>query len=139
MNKQHLLYSGKSKSIYATDHPDKIILHYRDDATAFNGVKKESLANKGRINNHFNAFMMKHLLSHGIECHFESLFSDTESLAKKVDIIPVECIVRNRVAGGLSKRLGLEEGIIISPPIFEFFLKDDALGTHLSMKTIFIF
>jgi phosphoribosylaminoimidazole-succinocarboxamide synthase len=126
--KKELLYSGKSKSIYATDDSNHIVLQFRDDATAFNGAKKASLADKGKINNHFNAFIMEYLKKHAIDSHFERRLNETESLAKKVTIVPVECVVRNRVAGGLSKRLGIEEGQPISPPIFEFYLKNDVLG-----------
>lgn len=128
MEKQNILYSGKSKTIYMTDDPDRYIMSFRDDATALNGAKKAQVVNKGKINNQFNAFIMKLLKKHAIPNHFEKLLTPTDSLVKSVTIIPVECIIRNRVTGSLQKRLELEEGTPIPSPIFEFYLKNDALG-----------
>ncbi|MGR2737878.1 phosphoribosylaminoimidazolesuccinocarboxamide synthase [Billgrantia sp. Q4P2] len=127
MEKRQELYAGKAKSVYATDDPDLLVLHFRDDTSAFDGERMESLARKGMVNNRFNAFIMEKLAAAGIPTHFEKRLSDTESLVKKLDMIPVECVVRNIAAGGLVKRLGVEEGRELTPPTFELFLKNDAL------------
>ncbi|WP_111413179.1 phosphoribosylaminoimidazolesuccinocarboxamide synthase [Billgrantia lactosivorans] len=127
MEKRQELYAGKAKSVYATDDPDLLVLHFRDDTSAFDGERMESLARKGRVNNRFNAFIMEQLAAAGIPTHFEKRLSETESLVKKLDMIPVECVVRNLAAGGLVKRLGVEEGRELTPPTFELFLKNDAL------------
>ncbi len=121
------LYAGKAKSVYETDELDKLVLKFRDDTSAFDGEKMEQLARKGEVNNKFNAFIMTQLEQAGIPTHFESLYSDTESLVKRLDMIPVECVVRNISAGSLCKRLGVAEGLDLKPPIFEFFLKNDPL------------
>lgn len=126
--KKEFLYSGKAKTIYSTDDPNLFVLEYRDDATAFNGVKKAALSRKGLVNNYFNAHVMEMLEQQGIATHFVKRLSDTESLVKKLHMVPVEFVVRNVVAGGLSKRLGIEEGMELPEPIMELFLKDDALG-----------
>lgn len=128
MQKAKLLYSGKAKSVYETDIPDQFILEFRDDTSAFNGEKLAQLAEKGKINNYFNAFIMEKLAKAGIPTHFVKLYSDTESVVKKLKMIPVECVVRNIAAGNMSKRLGVKEGQPLNPAVFEFFLKDDALG-----------
>lgn len=125
MNK--LLYSGKAKSVYATDNPDRLKLHFRDDTSAFDGEKKAQLARKGMVNNKFNAFIMQKLEAVGVPTHFERLISDTECEVKRLEMIPLECVVRNITAGSLCRRLGLEEGRDINPPTFELFLKNDAL------------
>ncbi len=127
MEKRQELYAGKAKSVYATDDPDLLVLHFRDDTSAFDGERMESLARKGMVNNRFNAFIMEKLAAAGIPTHFERRLSDTESLVKKLEMIPVECVVRNIAAGGLVKRLGVEEGRELTPPTFELFLKNDAL------------
>lgn len=127
MEKRQSLYAGKAKSVYASDDPDRLILHFRDDTSAFDGQRMESLARKGMVNNKFNAFIMAKLESAGVPTHFEGLLSDTECVVKKLDMIPVECVVRNVAAGGLVKRLGVEEGRELTPPTFELFLKNDAL------------
>ncbi|MCE8004184.1 phosphoribosylaminoimidazolesuccinocarboxamide synthase [Billgrantia ethanolica] len=127
MEKRQELYAGKAKSVYATDDPDLLVLHFRDDTSAFDGERMESLARKGMVNNRFNAFIMEKLAAAGIPTHFEKRLSDTESLVKRLEMIPVECVVRNIAAGGLVKRLGVEEGRELSPPTFELFLKNDAL------------
>ncbi|MFW3613636.1 phosphoribosylaminoimidazolesuccinocarboxamide synthase [Billgrantia antri] len=127
MEKRQELYAGKAKSVYATDDPDLLVLHFRDDTSAFDGERMESLARKGMVNNRFNAFIMGKLAAAGVPTHFEKCLSDTESLVKKLDMIPVECVVRNIAAGGLVKRLGVEEGRELAPPTFELFLKNDAL------------
>lgn len=128
MQKGAELYSGKAKTLYATNDPKLLVIEYRDDATAFNALKKASLPRKGLVNNYFNAFMMDYLEKQGIKTHFIKLLNNTESLVKRVKIIPLECVVRNVAAGHLCKRLGVEEGKIISPPVFEFYLKNDALN-----------
>lgn len=128
MEKGAALYSGKAKTLHACEDKKLLVLTFRDDATAFNAAKKASLPRKGLVNNHFNAFIMQYLESKGIKTHFVKLLNATESLVKRVDIIPLECVVRNVAAGNLCKRLGIEEGKLISPPIFEFYLKNDALN-----------
>ncbi|MDZ4261287.1 MAG: phosphoribosylaminoimidazolesuccinocarboxamide synthase [Pseudomonadota bacterium] len=127
MEKRAELYAGKAKSVYTTDDPDKLILHFRDDTSAFDGQRIEQLARKGMVNNRFNAFIMAKLQAVGIPTHFERLISDNEVLVKKMDMIPVECVVRNIAAGSLCRRLGVQEGLDLTPPTFEFFLKNDAL------------
>lgn len=127
MEKRDELYRGKAKTVYYTDDSDKLILHFRNDTSAFDGEKIEQLDRKGEVNNKFNHFIMTKLEEAGIATQVEALVSDTESLVKKLDMIPVECVVRNLSAGSLVRRLGVEEGQALNPPIFEFFLKNDAL------------
>ncbi|MFZ8928399.1 MAG: phosphoribosylaminoimidazolesuccinocarboxamide synthase [Pseudohongiellaceae bacterium] len=127
MEKRDELYSGKAKSVYKTDDPGLFVLHFRNDTSAFDGTKVEKLMDKGKVNNIFNAFIMKKLERAGIKTHFVKQLSETESLVKKLDMIPVECVVRNLAAGSICKRYGLPEGQEISPPTFEFFLKNDEL------------
>lgn len=127
MEKRAELYAGKAKSVYTTDDPDKLVLHFRDDTSAFDGQRIEQLARKGMVNNRFNAFIMTKLQAAGIPTHFEQLISDNEVLVKKMEMIPVECVVRNIAAGSLVRRLGVKEGQDLNPPTFEFFLKNDAL------------
>ena len=128
MNKLEKLYAGKAKSVYATDDARYLVLEFRDDTSAFDGKKVEQLARKGMVNNIFNAFIMEKLEQAGIPTHFEGLLSARESMVKKLDMIPVECVVRNIAAGSICRRLGVTEGIDLSPPTFELFLKNDALG-----------
>lgn len=128
MQKQELLYTGKAKSVYTTDDEDYLILHFRNDASAFNGEKIAQLDRKGKVNNRFNTFIMQKLAEAGIETHFERQLSEDEVLVKRLKMIPVECVVRNYAAGGLMKRLGLEEGLALVPPTYELFYKDDKLG-----------
>lgn len=127
MQKQQELYSGKAKTVYTTDDPDKLILEFRNDTSAFDGEKLAKLDRKGMVNNRFNAFIMQKLQQAGIATHFDSLLSDQESVVKKLEMLPIECVVRNLSAGSLCRRLGVEEGQELDPPIFEFFLKNDAL------------
>lgn len=127
MQKQQELYSGKAKTVYTTDDPDKLILEFRNDTSAFDGEKLAKLDRKGMVNNRFNAFIMQKLQQADIPTHFDSLLSDQESVVKKLEMLPVECVVRNLSAGSLCRRLGVEEGQELDPPIFEFFLKNDAL------------
>ena len=128
MEKRELLYTGKAKSVYTTDEADYLILVFRDDTSAFDGKRIEQLARKGRVNNVFNAFIMQKLAEAGIETHFERLLNPNEVVVKKLDMIPVECVVRNFAAGSLVRRLGVTEGLELIPPTFELFLKNDALG-----------
>ncbi|MQX53325.1 phosphoribosylaminoimidazolesuccinocarboxamide synthase [Alcanivorax sediminis] len=128
MEKRDELYAGKAKSVYTTDDADRLVMVFRDDTSAFDGKKKEALARKGAVNNQFNAAIMEKLKAAGIPCHFEKMLSPTESLVKKLDMIPVECVVRNVAAGSICRRLGVEEGLELNPPTFEFFLKNDDLG-----------
>ncbi len=128
MQKGQLLYKGKAKSVYETDNSDYLILHFRDDTSAFNGERVEQLARKGQVNNKFNAYIMQKLSEAGVETHFEKQLSNNEVLVKRLEMIPVECVVRNYAAGSLVRRLGLEEGKKLTPPIYELFYKDDALG-----------
>lgn len=127
MEKRKELYAGKAKSVHTTDDPQRLVLTFRDDTSAFDGERMESLARKGMVNNRFNAFIMGKLEAAGIPTHFEALLSETECLVKRLDMIPVECVVRNIAAGSLVRRLGVEEGRELQPPTFELFLKNDAL------------
>jgi phosphoribosylaminoimidazole-succinocarboxamide synthase len=105
-----------------------VIMVFRNDTSAFDGKRIEQLDRKGMVNNKFNAFIMAKLQAAGIPTHFEALLSDNEVLVKKMDMIPVECVVRNLAAGSLVRRLGVQEGLELNPPTFELFLKNDALG-----------
>lgn len=125
--KQNQLYSGKAKTLFATDQKDYLITQFRDDATAFNGKKHAQFSNKGKINNHLNAFFMRKLSDAGIATHFVDLYSTNESIVKSLVMFPVECVLRNIAAGSISRRLGIQEGIKLMPPILEFYLKSDAL------------
>jgi len=127
MERREELYAGKAKSVFLTDDSEKLVLHFRDDTSAFDGEKISQLSRKGAVNNQFNAFIMQHLEANGVATHFESLLSADESVVKKLDMLPVECVVRNVATGSLCRRLGVEDGIDLDPPLFEFFLKNDAL------------
>jgi phosphoribosylaminoimidazole-succinocarboxamide synthase len=127
MQKREQLYKGKAKSVFLTDDPDRLVIHYRNDTSAFDGQRIEQLDRKGEVNNKFSAFIMQKLEAAGIPTHFEKLLSKDESLVKRLEMIPVECVVRNIAAGSLCKRLGVKEGMDLNPPTFEFFLKNDAL------------
>lgn len=128
MEKLTELYAGKAKSIYTTANPDAVIMHFRDDTSAFDGKKKEQLERKGKVNNIFNAFIMEKLSAAGIPTHFIERLNERDSLVKNLTMLPVECVVRNISAGSLVKRLGVEEGVELNPPTFELFLKNDAQG-----------
>ncbi len=128
IEKGNLITTGKAKSLYESSKSEYLIMHYRDDTSAFDGKKIESLDGKGTINNKFNAFIMNYLEEEGIPTHFVELINETDSLVKRLKMAPVECVVRNVAAGSICKRLGLEEGIDLNPPTFEFFYKDDDLG-----------
>jgi phosphoribosylaminoimidazole-succinocarboxamide synthase len=127
MEKREELYSGKAKSVFKTDDPELLVLQFRNDTSAFDGMKVEKLEDKGKVNNLFNAFIMEKLEQAGVKTHFVKKLSDTESLVKNLNMVPVECVVRNLAAGSICKRLGIEEGREINPPTFEFFLKNDEL------------
>lgn len=127
MQKGAELYRGKAKTVFLTEDPNLLVLEFRNDTSAFDGEKIEQLERKGEVNNKFNHFIMQKLQASGVKTQVQALLSDTESLVKKLDMIPVECVVRNYAAGSLCRRLGVEEGIALSPPTFEFFLKNDAL------------
>lgn len=128
MEKGQLLYEGKAKRLYATVDPQILFVEYKDSATAFNGEKKAEIAGKGNLNNQITTLIFEKLQQHGIESHFVKRLSDNEQLVRKVDIIPIEVVVRNIAAGSLAKRLGFEEGTPLKRPIVEFYYKDDALG-----------
>lgn len=127
MQKLQQLYAGKAKSVFATEDQDYVVLSFRDDTSAFDGERIEQLSRKGEINNKFNAFIMEQLGKAGIPTHFEKLLSANEALVKNMNMIPVECVVRNVASGSLVRRLGVEDGMELNPPVFEFFLKNDAL------------
>ena len=127
MEKKAELYRGKAKTVYATDDPEKLIIFFRNDTSAFDGLKIQQFNNKGMINNKFNYFIMKKLEAAGVPTQVEGLLSDTELLVKKLEMVPVECVVRNYTAGSICKRLPVKEGQKLETPTFEFFLKDDAL------------
>ena len=127
MRKGKELYSGKAKSVFLTPDPAQLIMEFRDDTSAFDGEKVDQLDRKGMVNNRFNAFIMNYLADKGVATHFEQLRSNTESQVKRLDMIPVECVVRNIATGSLCRRLGVEDGVDLVPPTFEFFLKNDEL------------
>lgn len=131
MEKGQLLYEGKAKRLYTTDREDILFVEYKDSATAFNGEKKEEIAGKGTLNNRITSLLFEKLRTAGIESHFVEQLSDHEQLVRKVDIIPIEVVVRQIAAGSLAKRLGLEEGSPLARPIVEFYYKDDELGDPL--------
>ena len=128
MERLEKIYEGKAKIIYTTSDPDLVIQYFKDDASAFNGVKKGTIVDKGVMNNHISSRIFQYLESEGVETHFVETLNDREMLVKKLDIIPVEVVLRNIAAGSLSKRLGIEEGTVLDKPILEFFYKSDPLG-----------
>ena len=128
MEKREQLYEGKAKKVYATDDPDLVIVSYKDDATAFNGQKKGTIAGKGVINNRMSNYLFKRLEEKGIHTHFVEELSDRETVVKHVQIVPLEVIVRNVAAGSFAKRLGVEEGWQLLCPTLEFSYKNDDLG-----------
>ena len=128
MEKAQLMYEGKAKKVYATNDPDYCIVEYKDDATAFNGLKKGTITGKGVVNNRMSNFMFKLLAEKGIPTHFVEELNDRETVVKHVKIVPLEVIIRNKAAGSMAKRLGLEEGTELKCPVLEFSYKDDALG-----------
>ena len=126
-----LLYEGKAKKIFSTENENEFVVYYKDDATAFNGEKKAEIASKGILNNKISTIMFEELAKEGIESHFIKSISDREMLVKKVEILPLEVIVRNITAGSFCKRYGVEEGIILDQPIFEMSYKNDEFGDPL--------
>ncbi|EHI98293.1 Phosphoribosylaminoimidazole-succinocarboxamide synthase [Clostridium sp. DL-VIII] len=131
MEKLEMMYEGKAKKIYATDKADEVIIYYKDDATAFNGEKKGQIEDKGVMNNEITAILFELLEKRGVKTHFIKKLNDREQLCKKVEIVPLEVIVRNVAAGSMAKRLGLEEGYKLKTTVFEFSYKDDELGDPL--------
>ena len=131
MEKKEQLYEGKAKKVFATEDPQLLIVQYKDDATAFNGVKKGTIVGKGIINNQMSNRLMAMLESEGVPTHFVRELSQRETLVKKVSIVPLEVIVRNIAAGSFSKRYGVEEGVVFDQPTIEFSYKNDALGDPL--------
>ncbi|WP_252315747.1 phosphoribosylaminoimidazolesuccinocarboxamide synthase [Sinobaca sp. H24] len=131
MEKQDLLYEGKAKRLYETDTPGLLWVEYKDEATAFNGEKKDVLKGKGELNNVISSLLFEKLTSLGIRNHFEKKISETEQLVHKTTIIPLEVVVRNVVAGSLKKRTGIPEGTEVDVPVVEFYYKDDELGDPL--------
>lgn len=128
MEKRELLYEGKAKKVFKTDNDSEYIVSYKDDATAFNGVKKGTIAEKGVVNNTMSAVIFKMLEKKGIPTHLIELLNDRETLVKAVEILPLEVIPRNIAAGSLAKRLGLEEGTVLKQPVLELCYKNDDLG-----------
>ncbi len=131
MNKKDKIYEGKAKILYTTDDPGLLIQYFKDDATAFNAQKKGTIAEKGIMNNRIAAKIFEYLKGEGIVTHFEKLLSDRDMLVKRVEIVPIEVIVRNRAAGSLCRLLGLEEGLTLACPTLEFCYKNDTLGDPL--------
>ena len=131
MKKLEQLYEGKAKKVFATDDPNVVLVDYKDDATAFNGLKKGTIVGKGVINNKMSNFMMQKLEKVGVPTHYIEQLSDRETAVKKVSIVPLEVIVRNISAGSFSKRYGVEEGIVFEQPTIEFSYKNDELGDPL--------
>ncbi len=128
MERLEKIYEGKAKIIYKTSDPDLVVQYFKDDASAFNGAKKGTIVDKGVMNNHISSRIFQFLANEGIETHFVETLNDREMLVKKLDIIPVEVVLRNVAAGSLTKRLGIEEGTVLRNPVLEFFYKSDPLG-----------
>ena len=131
MKKCEMLYEGKAKKVYTTEDPELYIVDYKDDATAFNGLKKGTILGKGAINNRVTNHLMKMLEGKGIPTHFVEQLSDRETVVKKVTIVPLEVIIRNIAAGSMSKRLGVEEGTVLPTTVLEYSYKNDDLGDPL--------
>ena len=131
MNKGVQLYEGKAKKVFATENPEYVIVSYKDDATAFNGLKKGTIAGKGVINNRMTNLLMQMLEKAGVKTHFVQELSERETLVRKVSIVPLEVIIRNVSAGSFAKRYGVQEGVPIESPTIEFSYKNDELGDPL--------
>lgn len=131
MEIKDLMYEGKAKKVYATDDPNLVVVDYKDDATAFNGLKKGTIKGKGAINNRMTNYLMKVLEEKGVPTHFVEEIDDNKTVVKKVEIIPLEVIIRNKAAGSFSKRLGIKEGSELLCSTLEFSYKDDDLGDPL--------
>ncbi|CAM3915747.1 phosphoribosylaminoimidazolesuccinocarboxamide synthase [Alkalicoccus chagannorensis] len=128
---QRCLYEGKAKQVFETEEPDVLRIVYKDEATAFNGEKKEVLEGKGRLNNEISSRLFQLLQEKGIQSHFVRRLSDTEQLVRRVDIVPLEVVVRNTAAGSIVRRTGLARGTVLQPPVIEFYYKQDDLGDPL--------
>ena len=128
MIKGNLLYEGKAKTVFETDNPNELLIYFKDDATAFNGEKHETIEGKGVINNKLSEFFFKQLKDRGIKSHFVEKIGEREMIVKKLDMIKLEVVVRNIVAGSLVKRLGLPEGTPLTVPVVEYYYKSDELG-----------
>lgn len=135
MEKLEMLYEGKAKKIYNTDDNNYLWVEYKDDATAFNGIKKGIIADKGIVNNKMSALMFSYLEKNSIETHFVKLLSDREQVVRRLKMIPLEIVVRNIVAGSLAKRLGREEGYPLASPVLELYYKNDSLGDPMVNET----
>jgi phosphoribosylaminoimidazole-succinocarboxamide synthase len=131
MTKLEQIYEGKAKKVFNTEDPDLVIVSYKDDATAFNGLKKGSIAGKGAINNRVTNYLMQRLAEEGVPTHFVEELNDRETVVKRVAIVPLEVIIRNISAGSFAKRYGVEEGIVFDEPTIEFSYKNDDLGDPL--------
>jgi phosphoribosylaminoimidazole-succinocarboxamide synthase len=131
MNKLEMIYEGKAKQLYTVEDNDKLIIHYKDDATAFNGVKKAQINHKGELNNAISTIIFKHLHKNNIPTHYIETLNDRDQLCHKVSIIPLEVIVRNLIAGSMAKRLDIKEGTVAPKPIYELCFKNDDLGDPL--------
>jgi len=131
MDKKEMLYEGKAKKVYAVEDKDQVIIYYKDDATAFNGEKKGQIEDKGTLNNEITSMIFEMLKGKGIDSHFIEKLSEREQLCKKVEIVPVEVIVRNVAAGSMAKRLGIEEGSPLKTTVYEICYKNDDLGDPL--------
>ena len=131
MEKIKELTKGKAKSLFTTSNDDHLIMHFSDDTSAFDGKKKEALLGKGTINNQFNAFIMEHLKENNVETHLIDVLNTSDSLVYKLNMFPIECVIRNSASGSICRRLGTADGLIFESPLFEFFLKDDDLGDPL--------
>ncbi|WP_041694928.1 phosphoribosylaminoimidazolesuccinocarboxamide synthase [Alicyclobacillus acidocaldarius] len=131
MAEETLLYEGKAKKVFATSDPGVVRILYKDDATAFNGEKRGTIVGKGAINNQMSNLLFRYLEEHGVPTHFVEEISERETLVRKVEIIPLEVVVRNLAAGSFSKRFGIEEGTVLERPLVEFYYKNDALGDPL--------
>ena len=131
MEKIKEITKGKAKSLFTTSNDNQLVMHFSDDTSAFDGKKKEALLGKGTVNNQFNAFIMDHLKKSGVETHHIEVLNNNDSLVHKLDMFPIECVIRNRASGSICRRLGTEDGLILENPLFEFFLKDDDLGDPL--------
>ena len=131
MEKIKELAKGKAKSLFNTSDNERLVMHFSDDTSAFDGKKKEALLGKGTVNNQFNAFIMNHLQDNGVDTHHIDILNNNDSLVWSLEMFPIECVIRNRASGSICRRLGTEDGLILENPLFEFFLKDDDLGDPL--------
>jgi len=131
MKQLEMLYEGKAKQVFLTDDPEMIVIHYKDDATAFNNIKKARIENKGVLNNRISTLIFEYLRDKGIETHYVETINDRDQVCRKVSIVPLEVIVRNIIAGSMAKRLGIEEGTKPSNVIYDICYKKDELGDPL--------